>query len=401
MSLTNCTFDGIVYDVQRVIEECLAIKPDLVFLWDEAWFAFARFHPVYRNRTAMASAKALRDKLGDNDYKREYESQLAADADNQPTDEQLLNRRLTPDPAKARVRVYATQSTHKTLTSLRQGSMIHVYDRDFDRKVAEAFYEAYMAHTSTSPNYQILASLDLGRRQVALEGVELVQRQIENAMQLRDAIDNHPLLSRYMECLRTSDLIPDEFRPSGIAQPLRSGLHNMMAAWNDDEFVLDPSRITLSIGRTGYDGDTFKREQLMDRHGVQINKTSRNTVLFMTNIGTARSSVAFLVEVLVKIAGELDERISEMGLGERSRFEQTVRRLTARAAVQPRFSRCHPVFRDHGGDEAVPEGTAEGDVRRAFYLSYDDTNCEDLTGEEIEAKLDAGVDVLSATFVTP
>jgi len=126
MSLTNCTFDGIVYDVQRVMEECLAIKPDLVFLWDEAWFAFARFHPVYRNRTAMASAKALRDKLGDNDYKREYESQLAADADNQPTDEQLLNRRLTPDPAKARVRVYATQSTHKTLTSLRQGSMIHV-----------------------------------------------------------------------------------------------------------------------------------------------------------------------------------------------------------------------------------------------------------------------------------
>jgi arginine decarboxylase len=40
-------------------------------------------------------------------------------------------------------------------------------------------------------------------------------------------------------------------------------------------------------------------------------------------------------------------------------------------------------------------------VRRAFYLSYDDTNCEYLTGEEIEAKLDAGIDVVSATFVTP
>ena len=109
-----------------------------------------------------------------------------------------MNRRLMPDPAKARVRVYATQSTHKTLTSLRQGSMIHVFDQDFEQKVAETFHEAYMAHTSTSPNYQILASLDLGRRQVALEGVELVQRQIENAMQLRDAIDNHPLLSKYM-----------------------------------------------------------------------------------------------------------------------------------------------------------------------------------------------------------
>lgn len=397
ISLTNCTFDGVVYDVSRVMEECLAIKPDLVFLWDEAWFAFARFHPVYRNRTAMAAARALRDKLCDETYRRQYEATLESDANRPPTDDELMNRRLMPDPAKARVRVYATQSTHKTLTSLRQGSMIHVFDRDFDQKVAEAFHEAYMAHTSTSPNYQILASLDLGRRQVALEGVELVQRQIENAMQLRDAIDNHPLLGRYMACLRTSDLIPDEFRPSGIGQPLRSGLRNMMSAWDHDEFVLDPSRITLSIGRTGYDGDTFKREQLMDRHGVQINKTSRNTVLFMTNIGTTRSSVAFLVEVLVKIARELDERVSEMGLGERGRFEQRVRRLTAPSTSQPDFSGFHKVFRDHSGVEDTPEG----DVRTAFYLSYNDANCEYLTGDEIFGKLDAGLEVVSATFVTP
>jgi arginine decarboxylase len=275
--------------------------------------------------------------------------------------------------------------------------MIHVFDQDFDQKVSEPFHEAYMAHTSTSPNYQILASLDLGRRQVALEGVELVQRQIENAMQLRDAIDNHPLLRKYMVCLRTSDLIPEEFRPSAIAQPLRSGLRNMMAAWDKDEFVLDPSRITLSIGRTGYDGDTFKRDQLMDRHGVQINKTSRNTVLFMTNIGTTRSSVAFLVEVLVKIARELDERISEMGLGERGRFEQRVHRLTTALAPMPDFSGFHPAFRDHTSVEATPEG----DVRRAFYLAYNDTYCEYLTDDEIEEKLDAGVDVVSATFVTP
>jgi arginine decarboxylase len=397
MSLTNCTFDGIVYDVERVMEECLAIKPDLVFLWDEAWFAFARFHPVYRGRTAMATARKLRERLQDKAYRAEYDEYLAAEADHPPTDEELVNRRLRPDPAKARVRVYATQSTHKTLTSLRQGSMIHVFDQDFEQKVAEAFHEAYMAHTSTSPNYQILASLDLGRRQVALEGVELLQRQIENAMQLRDAIDNHPLLSKYMACLRTSDLIPDEFRPSGIEQPLRSGLRNMMAAWAADEFVLDPSRITLAIGRTGYDGDTFKREQLMDRHGVQINKTSRNTVLFMTNIGTTRSSVAFLVEVLVKIAGELDESISEIGLGERGRFEQKVRLLTTHTASQPNFSGFHPVFRDVTGEEATPEG----DVRRAFYLSYDDTNCEYLSGAEIDDKIDAGIDVVSTTFVTP
>jgi arginine decarboxylase len=397
MSLTNCTFDGIVYDVERVMEECLAIKPDLVFLWDEAWFAFARFHPVYRTRTAMASARALRERLQDTDYRGRFEEYLATGVEDEPSDEDLLDRRLMPDPARARVRVYATQSTHKTLTALRQGSMIHVFDQDFDQKVAEPFHEAYMAHTSTSPNYQILASLDLGRRQVALEGVELVQRQIENAMQLRDAIDNHPLLSKYMRCLRTSDLIPDEFRPSAIAQPLRSGLRNMMAAWDQDEFVLDPSRITLYIGSTGYDGDTFKREQLMDRYGIQINKTSRNSVLFMTNIGTTRSSVAFLVEVLVNIARELDQDISEMSLGEREHFEQAVFRLTEMSLPLPDFSGFHPVFLDHSGSEPTPEG----DVRRAFYLSYEDTNCEYLTGNQIDERLDAGVDIVSATYVTP
>ncbi|OBH05735.1 ornithine decarboxylase [Mycobacterium sp. E2699] len=394
MSLTNCTFDGIVYDVDRVMEECLAIKPDLVFLWDEAWFAFARFHPVYRQRTAMAAARALRERLADPEYKQRFEESLAG---NPGGDDDLLDRRLVPDPAQARVRVYATQSTHKTLTALRQGSMIHVFDQDFDQKVAEPFHEAYMAHTSTSPNYQILASLDLGRRQVALEGVELVQRQIENAMQLRDAIDNHPLLSKYMRCLRTSDLIPEEFRPSAIAQPLRSGLRNMMAAWDQDEFVLDPSRITLYIGPTGYDGDTFKRQQLMDRYGIQINKTSRNSVLFMTNIGTTRSSVAFLVEVLVNIARELDQNISEMSLGEREHFARAVYRLTEMSLPLPDFSGFHQAFLDHGGSEPTPEG----DVRRAFYLSYDDTNCEYLMGEQIMERLDAGTDVVSATYVTP
>jgi arginine decarboxylase len=168
-------------------------------------------------------------------------------------------------------------------------------------------------------------------------------------------------------------------------------------AWETDEFVLDPSRITLSIGRTGYNGDEFKRDQLMDRYGVQINKTSRNTVLFMTNIGTTRSSVAFLVEVLVKIAGELDENLSEISLAERTRFENNVRRLTTNTAPLPDFSGFHPVFRDHSGSVETPEG----DVRRAFYLSYDDTNCEYLSGAEIEEKLEAGNQVVSATFVTP
>ena len=395
--LTNCTFDGIVYDVERVMQECLAIKPDLVFLWDEAWFAFARLHPVYRPRTAMRAARTLHERLHQPEYRARYEKfaeELTAITPGD--DEALLDRQLLPDPDCARVRVYATQSTHKTLTSLRQGSMIHIFDQDFSQRAEETFHEAYMTHTSTSPNYQILASLDLGRRQAALEGFELVQKQIENAMRLRDAVDHHPLLSRYMRCLTTADLIPAEYRPTGIDQPLRSGLPNMIRAWEHDEFVLDPSRVTIYIGATGIEGDTFKRTQLMDRYGVQINKTSRNTVLFMTTIGTTRSSVAYLIEVLVTIARELDTQLLDISPAERAAHEDAVRRLTAPSAPLPDFSGFHPSFTD-GHEPATPEG----DVRRAFYLAYDDSNCEYLMPDEVQRRVGNGQQVVSATFVTP
>jgi len=395
--LTNCTFDGIVYDVQRVMEECLAIKPDLVFLWDEAWFAFARFHPVYRPRTAMRAARTLAERLRMPDCRGHHDAQTEAigpvDA---AEDEVLLERRLVPDPARARVRVYSTQSTHKTLTSLRQGSMIHVWDQDFTQKVEETFHEAYMTHTSTSPNYQILASLDLGRRQAALEGFELVVKQIESAMRLRDAVNNHPLLSQYMRCLTTADLIPDEYRPTGIDEPLRSGLASWVQAWETDEFVLDPSRVTIYIGATGIEADTFKRKHLMDRYGVQINKTSRNTVLFMTSIGTNRSSVAYLIEVLVTIARELEAQVADMSLNERAAHERAVQRLTAPSAPLPDFSGFHPSFQDGQG-----RPTPEGDVRRAFYLSYHDNYCEYLTQSEAEQRVENGDLVVSTNYVTP
>ena len=73
--LTNCTFDGLVYNVERVMEECLAIKSDLVFLWDEAWFAFARFSPTYRQRTGMRTANNLRKRLKSDAHKAAYAAQ--------------------------------------------------------------------------------------------------------------------------------------------------------------------------------------------------------------------------------------------------------------------------------------------------------------------------------------
>jgi signal transduction histidine kinase len=318
----------------------------------------------------MRAARTVAERLRHPEYRAEYErhaAQLAGD------DASLLEQRLLPDPGRARVRVYATQSTHKTLTSLRQGSMIHVHDQDFAQKVEESFHEAYMTHTSTSPNYQILASLDIGRRQAALEGFELVQKQLEYAMRLRDAIDNHPLLAKYMHCLSTAELIPAKFRASGIDQPLRTGLDRMAQAWDQDEFVLDPSRISLYIGATGIAGAAFKREQLMDKFGIQINKRSRNTVLFMTNIGTTRSSVAYLIEVLVKIARDLDDQAVEMSPAEQAAHARAVLKQTSPCAPLPDFSAVpDPAAARGHGPAGAPAGRAEDMIDALLTLAVSD-----------------------------
>jgi len=391
--LTNCTFDGLVYNVERVMEECLAIKPDLIFLWDEAWFAFARFSPTYRQRTAMNAANVLRERFKSDAHATAYEAQQKQlkDAD----DETLLNTRLIPPP-QARVRAYATQSTHKTLTSLRQGSMIHVNDQDFKGEVEQSFHEAYMTHTSTSPNYQIIASLDVGRRQVELEGFEFVLRQVEAAMSMRRAISDHPLLSKYFKVLSAGDMIPEMHRESGVTSyyDVEQGWTDMWDCWEQDEFVLDATRVTLAVGGTGWDGDTFKTQILMDKYGIQINKTSRNTVLFMTNIGTTRSSVAYLIEVLVEIAKSLDELLDDASRMERLSFDRRVTNLMENYPPLPDFSHFHDAFR--------AADTPEGDIRTAFFLAYDEKNCDylDLNGSLQEA-MDAGDTVVSASFIIP
>lgn len=397
--LTNCTFDGIVYDVERVMTECLAIKPDLVFLWDEAWFAFARCHPIYRPRTAMASAAKLCETFKEPAYARRH-AEFAASIDWED-DQQLLETRLIPDPAKARIRVYATHSTHKTLTALRQGSMIHIWDQDFKDKAEESFHEAYMTHTSTSPNYQILASLDVGRRQVELEGYELIQRQLELAMSLREQVLHHPLLRRYFRFLRIGDLVPLAYRESGVDNYYNdeTGWDNLEVAWRSDEFVLDPSRATLVIGTTGMDGDTFKNKELMDRYGIQINKTSRNTVLFMTNIGSTRSAIAYLIEVLIKIARDVDARVADLSAIERRIHERRVRSLTLEQPPLPNFSSFHFAFRGRSVEGRA--GTRDGDIRSAFFLSYDDTNCEYIDMAEAARAIAEGRELVSALFVIP
>ncbi len=395
--LTNCTFDGITYDPERIMSELLAIKPDLIFVWDEAWFAFATFSSTLRRRTAMTSADDLHEMYRSEAYRARYEPWKEVFDELDPDDDATwLDRPLMADPDRVRVRVYATHSTHKTLTALRQGSMIHVRDEDFAQMVSDAFHEAFMTHTSTSPNYQIIASLDVGRRQVELEGYELVHRSIGLAMILRERIAEHALIRRYFRVLRPCDMIPADHRTSGLESYYEpeKGWHRMEEAWRTDEFALDPTRVTVHIGRTGMDGDRF-RHLLMDEYDIQINKTSRNSVLFMTNIGTTRGDVAYLVEVLAQIARSIDERLENESAEGRRMHERRVRALTEEQPPLPNFSAFHETFR--------PDARArEGDLRRAYFLAYQDTRCEYLRLDgSVRAAIDSGREVISASFVTP
>lgn len=397
--LTNCTFDGQIYNVERVMEECLAIKPNLIFLWDEAWFGYARWSPFYRRRTAMGAAATLERKFKDPAYRTAYAEQARQIGDDfDPKDETLLDLRLLANPDKVRLRVYQTNSTHKSMSAIRQGSMVLVKDQDY-HSVEEQFHEAVFTHASTSPNLQIIASLDVARRQMELEGYELVNRAIQLALDLRREVNSHPLISKYFRILGAYEMIPGEFRNSGFVDYLSPGSNwaKAVRALREDEFALDVTRLTLVCGTAGYDGTQFKN-LLAAKHDIQLNKTSRNSVLLQTNINNTRSDVAHLIKVLVDISQEIEKRLAQGGEEAADAFSARVKSLMEDVPDLPNFSRFHDSFR-----EDPASITSEGDVRAGFFGAYREEQCEHikLFDREIDRRLKEGPELVSANFVIP
>jgi arginine decarboxylase len=397
LDLTNCTFDGHIYNTRRVMEECLAIKPDLIFLWDEAWFGFARFSPFLRPRTAMGAANDIEAWMHDPKSVAAYEKQQAELGKN-PSDELLLKTRLIPDPRKIRLRVYQTNSTHKSMSAIRQGSMLLVKDVEFHTVEAQ-FHEAVFTHASTSPNQQLIASLDVARRQMELEGYGLVANAMEIALAIRQAVNNNPLISKYFRILGADAMVPAQYRQTGFVDYLAPGSNWAVSleSLREDEFCLDPTRMTLVCGAAGFDGTQFKG-LLANEYGIQINKTSRNSVLLQSNINNTRSDVAHLIRVLAEIAGEIDRRLTQGGANARKTFEARVKSLMTDVPDLPNFSHFHQSFRGDAGNK-----TNEGDIRRGFYAAYDAAGCEyiRLADPEIDRRLKNGPDLVSANFVIP
>jgi arginine decarboxylase len=397
--LTNCTFDGQIYNVERVMEECLAIKPDLIFLWDEAWFGFARWSPFYRRRTAMGAAAILEQKFKNPEYRKAYEEQARQlGSDLNPKDSSLLDTLLLANPDKVRLRVYQTNSTHKSMSCLRQGSMVLVKDQNY-HSVEEQFHEAVFTHASTSPNLQIIATIDVARRQMELEGYELVNRAIQLALDLRREVNSHPLISKYFRVLGADDMIPAEFRTSGFVDYLTPGTNwtTAVKALREDEFALDVTRLTLVCGSAGFDGTQFKNMLAAD-YDIQLNKTSRNSVLLQTNINNTRSDIAQLIKTLAEISWGIEKRLSEGGRVTQEAFAVRVKSLMEDVPNLPNFSCFHASFRENPSSV-----TSEGDVRSAFFGAYREERCEHLKlfSPEIEKRLHDGPELVSANFVIP
>ena len=397
VDLTNCTFDGHIYNTRRVMEECLAIKPDLIFLWDEAWFGFARFSPFLRPRTAMGAANDIEAWMHDPNSVEAYEKHRASLGDN-PSDETLLNTRLLPDPRQIRLRVYQTNSTHKSMSAIRQGSMLLVKDVDFHTVEAQ-FKEAVFTHASTSPNQQLIASLDVARRQMELEGYGLVANAIEIAFAIRKAVAVNPLISKYFGVLGADKMVPAEYRESGFTDYLSEGVNwgQVLHSLKEDEFCLDPTRLTLVCGTAGFDGTQFKGI-LANRYGIQVNKTSRNSVLIQSNINNTRSDVAHLIRVLAEISSEIERDLAQGGANAMVAFLARVRSLMTDVPDLPNFSHFHDAFRGDAGEK-----TNEGNIRSGFFAAYDAAGCEyiRLNDPEIDRRLKNGPDLVSANFVIP
>jgi arginine/lysine/ornithine decarboxylase len=222
--LTSCTYDGFYYDLAPLVERAHAAG--MKVLVDEAWYAHGYFHPALRPCALECGAD------------------------------------------------YVTQSTHKMLCAFSQASMIHVGDPDFDEA---RFREHLNMHTSTSPQYAMIASLDVARKQMSMEGFSRLSRSMGFAAQLREGIAR----SGCFRVLELEDMLPDELR--------------------EDNIRLDPTKLSIDVS----DGPMSARQlqrALYERYSIQVEKTTHNTLSVLVTLGTTQSKVLRLINALRQLA---------------------------------------------------------------------------------------------------
>jgi arginine decarboxylase len=154
--------------------------------------------------------------------------------------------------------------------------MIHVNAPGFREHL---FRENFNMHTSTSPQYGLIASLDVARKQAVMEGFKLLSRTLELANEVRRLINS----TRVFRVLELEDLVPEQVKHDGIR--------------------LDPTKVTIDISGCGYTVDDLQK-LLFERYNIQTEKSTFNTLTLLLTIGTTRSKVSRLYDALMRIARE-------------------------------------------------------------------------------------------------
>jgi arginine/lysine/ornithine decarboxylase len=300
--VTNSTYDGLTYNVTRV-EELLGESVDRLH-FDEAWYGYARFNPLYRDRFAMHGDPADHD-------------------ESRPT-------------------VFATQSTHKLLAALSQASMIHV--RNGRNPIPHGrFNESFMMHASTSPNYAIMASCDVSSAMMeAPSGQILTNESIEEAIAFRQVISRmkSEMLSHedwFFSCWQ-----PPSVKVEGVDVPFHTAdpaiLKSDPNCWvlhpdevwhgfgniEDGYCMLDPIKVSVLSPGMGDDGELLDfgipacvLTAYLGHQGIVVEKTTDFTILFLFSIGITKGKWGTLVNALLDFKRDYDSNLElELALPE-------------------------------------------------------------------------------------
>ncbi|MFQ9935552.1 MAG: arginine decarboxylase [Phascolarctobacterium faecium] len=288
--VTNSTYDGLCYNARRV-EELLGQSVDRMH-FDEAWYGYARFNPIYKDRFAM----------------------YGNPADHKPTD----------------MTVFATQSTHKLLAALSQASFIHI--REGKKNVDHSrFNESFMMQASTSPNYPIIASNDITAAMMDGKGGKaLTDESIHEAVAFRqlmaklnaDFADraNGSLTAGSLILLKTLKArkllfvwpIPNTWLPNRMLGPASHDAWHGFGDIEDGYCMLDPIKVSITTPGIGPDGlgkmgvPASILSAYLTANGIIPEKTTDFTVLMLFSIGITKGKWGTLIDTLIKFKEDYD-----------------------------------------------------------------------------------------------
>jgi arginine decarboxylase len=280
MVVTNSTYDGLCYNadgIKAALGDAVA-----VLHFDEAWYAYANFHEFYDGFHAISSSRPAR----------------------------------SPHAI-----TFATQSTHKLLAALSQASMIHVQNAETKRLDMTRFNEAFMMHTSTSPQYGIIASCDVAAAMMEQPGGRaLVQETIDEAISFRRAMraaERQLEGSWWFQVWQPplADKAPSDERNDWVLRPGE--------AWHgfgqvaENHVMVDPIKVTILSPGLLADGTMQERgipaavvTKFLSSRRIEIEKTGLYSFLVLFSMGITRGKWSTLVTELINFKDLYDANAS-------------------------------------------------------------------------------------------